>query len=154
MEKYFKTLIVVKGASDKNTELLVKVMAQATNKMLLADATVFKTESADTFTIGVGNCSNYTKKKAENWLMATEKLFSSYKDGGPIDIEMYSEIEIFEDGTVIAAKRFFKDTISSENPFDEYFIIMMLMIKDDFYTSLEKKKINIPSLIANDTLNQ
>lgn len=151
MEEYFKTLIVVKGASDKNTELLVKGMAQATNKMLLADAIVFKTVSADTFTIGIGNCSNYTKKNAEKWLMAIEKLFSNYKNGGLIVIEMYGEIEIFEDGTVIAAKRYFKDTISSKNPFDEYFIIMMLMIKDDIYTSLEKKKINIPRLITNDT---
>ena len=151
MVDYFNALVVIKGIPNKDTKLFVKGMAKATNLSLLTDTEVYETESADTYAIGIKNPMSYDERNADKWLKMAAKFLSSYKDGASIEIEVYREIEIYVEGTALAAERLFKGTVSAVKPFDKDFP-KMLVSKE--YTNLEKKKIEMPRIIINESSNQ
>ena len=150
MVVFFNVLVVVKGTSDKDTKKLVKEIAKATNLSLLTDTEVYETESADTYAIGIKNPMSYNERNANKWLKMARTFLSSYKDGVPIDIEVYREIEIYVEGGALASECLFKGTISAIKPFDKDFP-KMLVSKE--YTNLEKKKIDMPRIIIHESLN-
>ena len=125
-------------------------MAKSTNLVLLTDTEVHETESADTYAIGIKNPMDYDERNAYKWLKMATTFLSNYKDGASIDIEVYREIEICDERTVLAAECLFKGTASAIKPFDEDFP-KMLISKE--YTNLEKKKIDMPRIIINESLN-
>ncbi len=151
MVVFFNVLVVVKGTSDKDTKKLVKEIAKATNVFLLTDTDVYDTELADTYAIGIKNPMSYNERNADKWLKAAAKFLSSYKDRASIDIEVYREIEIYAEGAALASGCLFKGAVSAIKPFDEGFP-KMLVSKE--YTNLEKKKIDMPRIIINESSNQ
>ena len=151
MVDYFNALVVIKGIPNKDTKLFVKGMAKATNLSLLTDTEVYETESADTYAIGIKNPMSYDERNADKWLKMAAKFLLSYKDGASIEIEVYREIEIYVEGAALAAERLFKGTVSAVKPFDKDFP-KMLVSKE--YTNLEKKKIEMPRIIINESSNQ
>jgi len=150
MVDYYNVLVVVKGIPNKETKKLVMEMAKSTNLVLLTDTEVHETESADTYAIGIKNPMDYDERNAYKWLKMATTFLSNYKDGASIDIEVYREIEICDERTVLAAECLFKGTASAIKPFDEDFP-KMLISKE--YTNLEKKKIDMPRIIINESLN-
>ena len=148
MVDYFNVLVVVKGIPNEDIKMFVKEMAKATNLSLFTDTKVYETESAETYAVGIRNPMSYNERNADKWLKMAAKFLSSYKDGASIDIEVYREIEIFAEGAALAAECLFKGTVSAIRPFNEDFP-KMLVSKE--YSNLEKKKIEMPRIISNES---
>lgn len=151
MVEFFYVLVVVKRTSDKDTKKLVKEIAKSTTLILLTDTEVYETELAGTYVICIKNPMSYNERNANKWLKMATTFLSNYKDGAPIDIEVYREIEIYVEGAALAAECLFKGTVSAVKPFDKDFP-KMLVSKE--YTNLEKKKIDMPRIIFNESSNQ
>ena len=150
MDEFFNTLVVIKAPAGNKTKTFVDYFAKTIEYELLVSTKIYETESQSIYAIGIKNViGDYQLQKASKWIKNVSNILSSYNE--KIDVELYSEIEVFENGTAIAAKCLSKNVYSFKNTFDEYFVMMLLMMKDEIHTNVKKKKINIPILIINET---